>query len=378
MGEIYPKHDEVNLSDERLHLVGAKALDTEVEVIAQSMVPETIPDSSSIELDADIEATPHKPAAYAFENDKSHANISSLRQYLNQIGRHKLLTQAEEIDLAKAIENGKAAKVAMVSARTTEEYACLQGFIAEGDNARKRFTNSNLRLVVSIAKKYIRPNDSNLSLLDVIQDGNLGLIRAVEKFDWSKGFKFSTYATWWIHQSIKRGINEASRTIRLPNQVNDRVNKVHREQEKLTRILGREPTTQELTQHTGIEEEHVMQALSVPYADVSLQQGMGEMGDTELGDFLSDPKAEDDFERTDTVEQRVRLQEALKHLESRELAVITMHFGLDGGGDRTLESIGEQFNVTRERIRQIERAALAKLRHPSILEKLINPDQPID
>ena len=286
-----------------------------------------------------------------------------VRQYLNEIGRHQLLTQAEEVSLAKAIEGGEAAKVAIRTEKNPDRRAELRRLIDEGEAARRRFIQANLRLVVSVAKKYAK---ADLSFLDLVQEGNLGLMRAVEKFDWSKGFKFSTYATWWIRQAITRGIANTSRTIRLPVHMGDAVNQVARAKNRLHKRLQRQPTVEEIAEESGLDVEKVELALSVSADAISIHLPVGDDGDAELGDFLEDPDSELPFEEAAAALQREHVAQVLKHLDERERRVLELRFGLDQGEPRTLSEVGEYFDLTRERIRQIEGRALSKLRHPSV------------
>jgi RNA polymerase sigma factor (sigma-70 family) len=286
-----------------------------------------------------------------------------VRQYLNEIGRHQLLTQAEEVALAKAIEAGEAAKVAIRTEKNADRKAQLRHLIEDGEAARKRFIQANLRLVVSVAKKYAK---ADLSFLDLVQEGNLGLMRAVEKFDWSKGFKFSTYATWWIRQAITRGIANTSRTIRLPVHMGDAVNQVARAKNRLHKRLQRQPTVEEIAEESGLDVEKVELALSVSADAISIHLPVGDDGDAELGDFLEDPDSELPFEEAAAALQREHVAQVLKHLDERERRVLELRFGLDQGEPRTLSEVGEYFDLTRERIRQIEGRALSKLRHPSV------------
>ena len=286
-----------------------------------------------------------------------------VRQYLNEIGRHQLLTQAEEVALAKAIEAGEAAKVAIRTEKNPDRRGQLRRLIDEGEAARRRFIQANLRLVVSVAKKYAK---ADLSFLDLVQEGNLGLMRAVEKFDWSKGFKFSTYATWWIRQAITRGIANTSRTIRLPVHMGDAVNQVARAKNRLHKRLQRQPTVEEIAEESGLDVEKVELALSVSADAISIHLPVGDDGDAELGDFLEDPDSELPFEEAAAALQREHVAAVLKHLDERERRVLELRFGLDQGEPRTLSEVGEYFDLTRERIRQIEGRALSKLRHPSV------------
>jgi len=263
-----------------------------------------------------------------------------VRRYLNEISTYQLLTQAEEALLARAIEEGDA---------------------AESDAARRRFIQSNLRLVVSVAKRY---SASGLPLLDLIQEGNLGLMRAVEKFDYRKGFKFSTYATWWIRQAITRAIADKSRTIRVPVHMVETMILVSKSQSRLLKQLNREPTVAEVAAETGLHADRVEEALRIAPEPVSLHQPVGD-DDAELEDFIEDEEAEEPFEVALSTVRRDQVKRVLSSLNDRERQVLSLRFGLGTGSPRTLEEVGVAFDLTRERIRQIEAKALSKLRHPS-------------
>ena len=283
-------------------------------------------------------------------------------RYLTEIGRHPLLTAADEIELARAIETGAAAVIELAEAPrlSKKRKAELEAAVAASAAAKQQFIQSNLRLVVSIAKRY---QSTGLPLLDLIQEGNLGLIRAVEKFDYRKGFKFSTYATWWIRQAIGRGIADKGRTIRLPSHLVDTITALTRASGTLLKTLGREPTAAELSYETGIPVEKVEAALSVSMDLVSLSAGIGE-DETELGDLLADDSAEAPFEAAAAALEREDLRRLLGNLNEREQEILALRFGLDLERPLTLDEVGRMFNLTRERIRQIEAKALTKLRHP--------------
>jgi RNA polymerase primary sigma factor len=274
------------------------------------------------------------------ERADSDGREDPVRQYLKEIGAYSLLTQADETRLARLIEDGSPAEQAA---------------------ARRQFIQSNLRLVVSIAKKYA---SSGLPLLDLVQEGNLGLMRAVEKFDYRKGFKFSTYATWWIRQAITRAIADKGRTIRVPVHMVETLTRVSRAQGRLVKMLGREPTPAELAVESGMTLDKVEDALRVAPEPVSLSEPVGEE-DSELEDFIKDENAAEPFEAAAELLRQADLRRVLQTLSERERKVLEMRFGLGSGEPRTLEEVGKAFNLTRERIRQIEAKALSKLRHPS-------------
>jgi len=288
-----------------------------------------------------------------------------VRLYLTDIGQFTLLTKDDEVRLAQAIETGTAARrelevrgKEMTPARKRE----LKRQIRAGDEATDAFVESNLRLVVSIAKKY---QASGLPLLDLIQEGNLGLMHAVEKFDWRKGFKFSTYATWWIRQAITRGIANTGRTIRLPVHAGDTLARLQKARSRLELKFGRPPTQVELSIEVEMPEEKVTEALRFALEPLSLSEPLREDGDAELGDVVQDRSAESPFEMAATALLPEELTRLLSPLDEREREILRLRFGLDRGEPRTLEEVGEHFNLTRERIRQIEARAMSKLRHPS-------------
>lgn len=265
-----------------------------------------------------------------------------VRMYLKEIGRVPLLTAEEEIELAKRMEQGD-------------------------EEAKRLLAEANLRLVVSIAKRYV---GRGMLFLDLIQEGNLGLIKAVEKFDYRKGFKFSTYATWWIRQAITRAIADQARTIRIPVHMVETINKLIRVQRQLLQELGREPLPEEIAQQMDISVERVREIMKIAQEPVSLETPIGEEEDSHLGDFIEDEDALAPAEAASYMLLKEQLEEVLETLTPREEKVLRLRFGLDDGRSRTLEEVGQEFGVTRERIRQIEAKALRKLRHPSRSKKL--------
>ena len=269
-----------------------------------------------------------------------------VRLYLKEIGKYPLLTTEEEIALAKQIAEG-----------TPEEQAA----------AKKKLSEANLRLVVSIAKRYV---GRGMQFLDLIQEGNLGLIKAAEKFDYTKGYKFSTYATWWVRQAITRAIADQARTIRIPVHMVETINKLIRVNRQLAQELGRDPTPAEIAKEMGISESKVREIIKIAQEPVSLETPIGEEEDSHLGDFIEDENAPAPAEVASNAMMREQLQEVLHTLTPREEKVIRLRFGLEDGQAHTLEEVGKEFNVTRERIRQIEAKALRKLKHPSRSRKL--------
>ena len=287
-----------------------------------------------------------------------------VRLYLEDVGRHNLLTKDDEIRLAQAIETGTAAAERLETAKklTPTQRRQIRREIRQGEEAHRQFVNSNLRLVVSIAKKY---QSSGLPLLDIVQEGNLGLIHAVDKFDWRKGFKFSTYATWWIRQAIQRGIANSARVIRLPVHAGDMLTALLKLRAALEGSLGRTPTLAELAGEAELPLEKVVEVLRYAVDTVSLDEPVRDDGDAELGDFVEDRNAVAPFEHAATSLLPNEVAKVLSVLDERERTILTLRFGLDGGGERTLEEVAEHFGLTRERIRQIEARAMSKLRHPS-------------
>ena len=299
-----------------------------------------------------------------------HENIDDpVRMYLREIGRVPLLNGAREVELAIAMAKGEIAlyRLAQSSDFSPAERRVLEIDIERGEIARRNLTEANLRLVVSVAKKYI---GRGMNLLDLIQEGNIGLIRAVEKFDYTKGFKFSTYATWWIRQAITRSIADQARTIRIPVHMVETINKLIRTSRRLVQELGREPTSEEIAAEMGFAPDKVREILKSSQEPVSLETPIGEEEDSHLGDFIEDQTAVAPSEAASNQLLKEQVEDVLDSLTYRERRVLQLRFGLDDGQSRTLEEVGREFGVTRERIRQIEAKALRKLRHPSRSRKL--------
>jgi len=273
---------------------------------------------------------------------EDHAITDPVRMYLREIGRIPLLNAREEIDLAQRIEKGE-------------------------KRAKEKLIQSNLRLVVSIAKKYV---GRGLSFLDLIQEGNQGLMRAVEKYDWQRGFKFSTYATWWIRQAITRAIADQARTIRIPVHMVETINKLIRASRKLMQELGREPTPEEIGAEMLLPADRVREIFKIAQGTTSLEKPVGDEGDSMLGDFIQDTSQPSPYDTASRQLLKENIDEVLDSLSEREAKVLKMRFGLDGYRPMTLEEVGKEFGVTRERIRQIEAKALRKLKHPSRRKKL--------
>jgi RNA polymerase primary sigma factor len=292
----------------------------------------------------------------------------SVRLYLQEIGETDLLTMQEEVWLAKRIERGKLAEQCLLSAElTVNERSGFEADKLDGERARIHLIQANLRLVVSVAKKYV---GRGLSFLDLIQEGNIGLMKATDKFDYVRGFKFSTYATWWIRQAITRAISDQSRTIRLPVHVGETINRVKKTGHRLQQILEREPTKEEIARAMDISDEKVRQVLHVSRHPISLEAPVGQDGDAFLGDFIEDETMPQPLELASQQLLKSQIGDALDKLTERERKIIVLRFGLDDGRFRTLEEVGREFGITRERIRQIEAKALRKLRHPSYSRKL--------
>ena len=383
------------LSDEGIHLD-----DAEVELNGADLVPPDEPAPApgfTIPFPAPAPAAPEAaylpapaapPAAIrhsrrAPELDESGradsgrgGSADPVRTYLKEIGKVNLLTGAQEVALAKRIEAGlnAVAEIAELEDRygpgvAIPEAECrhLERLVADGFEAKKQLIEANLRLVVSIAKRYM---GRGLLFLDLIQEGNLGLIRAVEKFDYTKGFKFSTYATWWIRQAITRAIADQARTIRIPVHMVETINTVLRMQRLLLQEIGREPTVEEVADKVGMPPARVREIQRIAQEPVSLETPVGSEDDSHLGDFIEDQQAIAPADAATRALLSEAVGEALEELTDRERAVVRLRFGLDDGQIRTLEEVGKEFGVTRERIRQIEAKTLAKLRHPIRSQKL--------
>ena len=303
-----------------------------------------------------------------------------VRMYLKEIGKVPLLSADEEIELAQNMEDGAVAieKINVLKGRLDgaseeekaeikEEIKTLQRDVDKGADAKKRLAEANLRLVVSIAKRYV---GRGMLFLDLIQEGNLGLIKAVEKFDYKKGYKFSTYATWWIRQAITRAIADQARTIRIPVHMVETINKLLRVSRQLLQELGREPSPEEIAKEMSMPVDRVREILKISQEPVSLETPIGEEEDSHLGDFIKDDNVPVPADAAAFTLLKEQLEEVLGTLTEREQKVLTLRFGLEDGRARTLEEVGKEFNVTRERIRQIEAKALRKLRHPSRSRKL--------
>ena len=338
--EVQAEFHDLSLTDEQFDAIVQMLESQDIDVLRVVGSDDEVPDE---ELEIIEEENAEDDTDILDLSVPDSINIEDpVRMYLKEIGKVPLLTAEEEIDLAKRMEAGD-------------------------EEAKKRLAEANLRLVVSIAKRYV---GRGMLFLDLIQEGNLGLIKAVEKFDYNKGFKFSTYATWWIRQAITRAIADQARTIRIPVHMVETINKLVRVSRQLLQELGREPTPEEIAQRMEIPEERVREILKISQEPVSLETPIGEEEDSHLGDFIQDDNVPVPAEAAAFTLLKEQLVEVLGTLTEREQKVLRLRFGLDDGRARTLEEVGKEFNVTRERIRQIEAKALRKLRHPSRSRKL--------
>jgi RNA polymerase primary sigma factor len=304
-------------------------------------------------------------------DDQTSVMGDSVHTYLKSIGRRSLLTAEEEVDLAKRIEAGLYAEYKLEAEKRLSRQlrADLEAVAEDGRRAKAHMLEANLRLVVSVAKKY---SDRGLSLLDVVQEGNLGLIRAVEKFDYTKGYKFSTYAMWWIRQAIQRGFADSARTIRLPVHVLEMLSKLSRVERDMHQRLGREPTPEELAVELDRTPDQIEELLRTSRQPISLDSTIGEDGETSIGDLIEDVDAPEAGELVDRQLMADQLRHALDALTPREATIMSMRFGLYDGNPHTLDEIGKALGLTRERIRQLEKQSLSKLRHPSRAQRLLD------
>jgi RNA polymerase sigma factor (sigma-70 family) len=329
--------------------------------------PDTV--ALAVESDTDDDGVVAASGASLADLDEAAASADLVRVYLNEIGKVPLLTAADEVELAKRIEAGLYAEHLLTASNSfsAARRRDLRALVIDGSRAKDHLLRANLRLVVSLAKRY---TGHGMPFLDLIQEGNLGLIRAVEKFDYTKGFKFSTYATWWIRQAISRAMADQSRTIRLPVHLVEQVNKLQRLRREMNQTLGREATDAELAVDLDVPEERIRELIDLSRDLVSLDQTVGTDDDAALGDFIADDTAPAAEAAVEAGLMRTQLRSVLGTLEAREAAVVRMRYGLDDGQPRTLDEIGRAFKLSRERIRQIERETMAKLRHPSRAQAL--------
>ncbi|MBQ8892807.1 MAG: RNA polymerase sigma factor RpoD [Clostridia bacterium] len=382
--EIMDILDEVALDPEQIEKLYDMLEEQGIEIIEDSV--DDMEDINSI-----VQSVEQKDEENGVVDPGEHTLVDDpVKVYLKEIGKVPLLSGDEEIDLAKRMLRGNDAQrqLRLMELKknggevpeedrdafellpdefTQEEIDLYNKEITSGEKAKQRLSEANLRLVVSIAKRYV---GRGMHFLDLIQEGNLGLIKAVEKFDYEKGYKFSTYATWWIRQAITRAIADQARTIRIPVHMVETINRVMRVSRQLVQELGRDPTSEEIAKEINQPEEKVREILKIALDPVSLETPIGEEEDSHLGDFIPDDDIPAPVEATSQIMLREQLVEVLSTLTPREAKVLELRFGLRDGRQRTLEEVGKEFNVTRERIRQIESKALRKLRHPSRSRKL--------
>ena len=370
-GEMMEVLESMELGSEQLDKIYDMFENLGVDTAGDDVLPEL--DDDLLPPVEELEGIPDEEIVDPNALVDSFAIDDPVRMYLKEIGKVDLLTPEREIELAQAMSAGNAAKEQLeelekmgetVPSEVREE---LEKLMKDGKKAEQQLAEANLRLVVSIAKRYV---GRGMMFLDLIQEGNLGLIKAVEKFDYTKGYKFSTYATWWIRQAITRAIADQARTIRIPVHMVETINKVIRVNRQLLQELGHDPTPEETAAEMGVPVEKVREILKIAQEPVSLETPIGEEEDSHLGDFLEDEGASEPSEAASFTLLKEQLVDVLSTLTPREEKVLKLRFGIEDGRTRTLEEVGKEFNVTRERIRQIEAKALRKLRHPSRSKKL--------
>ena len=369
--ELLDVLESLDLGSEQMDKIYDTLENLGIDTAGEDYIPE-ITEGTEPSLEA-IEEIPEEEVVDPNAMADSFGTDDPVRMYLKEIGKVNLLTSEEEIALAQKMDAGNAAKEQLEELEKAgeeipeETRTELNKLIKEGEKAKQKLAEANLRLVVSIAKRYV---GRGMQFLDLIQEGNLGLIKAVEKFDYTKGYKFSTYATWWIRQAITRAIADQARTIRIPVHMVETINKVIRVSRQLLQELGHDPTPEEIAAEMNMPVERVREILKIAQEPVSLETPIGEEEDSHLGDFIPDEDASEPAEAASFTLLKEQLVEVLSTLTPREEKVLKLRFGIEDGRTRTLEEVGKEFNVTRERIRQIEAKALRKLRHPSRSKKL--------